>query len=1252
MDFPRNNDPKQARAIMGGYVYRGELYKDYLGGKFICGDYVYNTIFAVSWKRENNKIVADPPGGGSYRDAIEILTPYSPGQLITFGEDHNGEIYMGDLGKNINLQKLVGSGIGEEAPPLLSQTGAFKDLLTLEPEDGVIPYDMIEPFWSDGAEKYRWIAIPNDGNPNTADEQIQFSENDNWTFPKGTVAIKHFELGGKRLETRFEVKGDDNTFYYLTYKWNSNGTDATLLNDGLDEAITVNGTQQTWRYPSITECFACHQSASGSVLGLKTRYLNHEMTYPRTNINANQLITLSQIGLIDQTITTSETNRYLTLAAKDDQTVPLEYRARSYLDVNCSYCHQPATGNRANFDARITTALPAQNFINGAVMDALGIADARLIVPQVVDKSIVHYRIEAVGNHAMPPLAKNIMDPDGVKLIEDWINSIPAADPPLDLIPTGNASSLGGGCTELTSATNNQAGAAWYPEQIDLSKDLTIQFNLYLGNQDGADGAAFSFQRQGTTAIGGLGGGLGISGISPSLVLEFDTYTNGGEINSDHLAIWRNGSSANELVAPVCMNPACSDMEDGNTHQVSIQWNATTKTLLVYFDNTLRITFPYDIVQNVFSGNNMVTAGLSAGTGGLNNQHTVCDFKVTEGGAGTSPGLLATYFDGTDLTNEAFQRTDDQINFSWGQGSPNATLVGNDQFSVRWEGLILPVHNSGTQSYTFTTNTDDGVKLWVNGTQIIDQWIDQAPREHSGSINLTAGLPVSIMMEYYENGGGAVAQLSWATSGTTKQIIPASQFSQITNNNTGCAQSNNNAPVAIFEVSKSSGGYPLTTTFDARPSYDPDQDNYIMDWTFGDGQSGSGDYLTHTYNTPGTYNAIVTLTDNRGCTTQASLAIQVSNNQEPLANAVATPVTGSAPLVVLFDGLGSTDPEGDPLTYQWDFGDCTTRDGATATHTYNFAGTYQASLVVSDGLSTDTMSVEITVGPPPQPLNLVRIGNEPLQPTMISAKIYLLGPWNAGVMQTELFDRSLIPLSNPYQNGGFAFSGQESIPALASMPENVVDWVLVKVTDNNDQPLAQRACFVRNDGVLVDLDGTPAIDFGVTYLDQGKISIHHRNHLPIATDGQVDLIINDAYAPTVLVMNKSTGKYLRPATIEDNSRIIVQDNNGSDWFEWQQIRVGSYFYLRNVKTGKYFRPESASDGALMLHRSTNDNGHWTQWSFVVSSDGASIHLQNRQTGKYIRPVDGNEGANVELRPTSWNGSWTQWTIEYVNTSSL
>jgi len=309
-------------------------------------------------------------------------------------------------------------------PQFLSQTGAFSDLNNLTPALGVIPYDMIEPFWSDGAAKSRWLVIPNDGTHNTPEEQIIFSANDNWVFPIGAVLIKHFELGGQRLETRFEVRASDGNYYYLSYKWNSSGTDAVLLTSGLDETVIVNGAPQIWHYPSPSECLDCHKSTVGNVLGLKTRQLNKDINYPVTGINANQLVTLSHLGIITPNITDANSNTYDKLAAHNDLSYTLEERASAYIDVNCSYCHQPAT-NIGQFDVRSTTPLASQNIIDGPVLYDLGITNARVVVPQDVSSSIMHHRMNSlVPGTAMPPLGKNVVDEEGVQLIADWINSM------------------------------------------------------------------------------------------------------------------------------------------------------------------------------------------------------------------------------------------------------------------------------------------------------------------------------------------------------------------------------------------------------------------------------------------------------------------------------------------------------------------------------------------------------------------------------------------------------------------------------------------------------------------------------------------------------------------------------------------------------------------------------------------------------------------------------------------------------------
>ncbi|WP_400079167.1 FG-GAP-like repeat-containing protein [Winogradskyella sp. R77965] len=334
---------------------------------------------------------------------------------------------------NGNLPTTTPSG-NNGIPTLLSQTGAFSNLGALTPSPGLIPYDMIEPFWSDGAAKKRWMAIPNDGSYNTTDEQITFSNDEAWDFPQGSVLIKHFEIGGQRLETRFEVKGNDDVYYYLTYKWNNDQTDATLLNDAVDEDVVVNGVTQSWHYPSRNECASCHFPQNGSVLGPKTRHLNKSILYPSTGITMNQLVNFSVLGLITETITNDNVSSYSAVAAKDDLNASLEDRARSYIDVNCSSCHNPTVDNVAMFDARYTTPIENQNIVYGDVVYDQGLSNPKVVIPQDVANSMAHFRMNSTQTGLeMPPLAKDVVDTEGVQLIADWINSLTptASSPPV-----------------------------------------------------------------------------------------------------------------------------------------------------------------------------------------------------------------------------------------------------------------------------------------------------------------------------------------------------------------------------------------------------------------------------------------------------------------------------------------------------------------------------------------------------------------------------------------------------------------------------------------------------------------------------------------------------------------------------------------------------------------------------------------------------------------------------------------------------
>lgn len=131
-------------------------------------------------------------------------------------------------------------------------------------------------------------------------------------------------------------------------------------------------------------------------------------------------------------------------------------------------------------------------------------------------------------------------------------------------------------------------------------------------------------------------------------------------------------------------------------------------------------------------------------------------------------GLKGEYYDNKDFTILKVTRTDPTINFDWGSGSPDP-LIGADTFSVRWTGQVQPRYS---EVYSFHTNTNDGVRLWVNGQQIIDDWIPRGAKELTGKITLTAGQKYDIKMEHFEDTMNAAAKLLWSSPSQAKEIVP------------------------------------------------------------------------------------------------------------------------------------------------------------------------------------------------------------------------------------------------------------------------------------------------------------------------------------------------------------------------------------------------------------------------------------------------------------------------------------------------
>lgn len=222
----------------------------------------------------------------------------------------------------------------------------------------------------------------------------------------------------------------------------------------------------------------------------------------------------------------------------------------------------------------------------------------------------------------------------------------------------------------------------------------------------------------------------------------------------------------------------------GNTVQIAIDAadNSAVTKVEVAIDNVTKGTLtatPYSYswnTGNVTAGQHTITARAFDAAGNVTASEAVSVTVVipptpapTPPPANQGTGLKAVYYDRLGFKGTSFTRIDPQINFDWGTGAP-VPGFGADTFSSRWTGYItVPV----TGTYTFTTITDDGVRLWVNSKRLIAEWHDHATAEtNSRSITLEAGKRYPIKMEHYENQGRAVAKLLWSSNSIPRQAIP------------------------------------------------------------------------------------------------------------------------------------------------------------------------------------------------------------------------------------------------------------------------------------------------------------------------------------------------------------------------------------------------------------------------------------------------------------------------------------------------
>jgi uncharacterized repeat protein (TIGR03806 family) len=396
IDYGRSD----GNSVTGGYVYRGSALPA-LAGVYLFADYGSGRI----WRLTSN-------GSGGYTKTQLLDTTLA---ISSFGQGNDGELYVVDINGGA-LYKIVdggGGSSGSPVPTLLSDTGCVNTQNPSQPAASLIPYAPAAGFWSDGAAKDRWLAIPNG-------TSIAVGSDGDFTFPNGSVLVKNFRLNGSLIETRLFMRHPDGDWAGYTYEWNAQQTNATLVTGG--KTSTVGG--QSWRFPSGAECDRCHTQAAGYVLGAEAAQLNHDFVYTSTGRTANELRTLDHVTLF--TTPLGDPANQPVMPDPTDAAAPLGQRARAYLHTNCSQCHRPGGGTPSSMDLRYATLLSSTAACDAPPQSGdLGIgAAARIIAPGSPSNSVLVGRANRRDASGMPPLASNIVDSAGVTLLQQWITSL------------------------------------------------------------------------------------------------------------------------------------------------------------------------------------------------------------------------------------------------------------------------------------------------------------------------------------------------------------------------------------------------------------------------------------------------------------------------------------------------------------------------------------------------------------------------------------------------------------------------------------------------------------------------------------------------------------------------------------------------------------------------------------------------------------------------------------------------------------
>ena len=459
--FDRDRASEGASAILAGLVYQGSAIPS-LANTYIFSDFVTGTIRA-----------AIDNGDGTF--TTTIVGENGRGNHMTQGPD--GEVY---IIRNTQIRRLVPpADTGNTSfPQTVSEIGCFDAIDPKLPGQGMIPYDINVPLWSDNTAKERWFTIP-DG------ELIDISPAGDFEFPIGSLLFKNFHLDGKLIETRMLALHNDGEWAGYSYEWDDTETEGYLVDsEGKEKTIG----SQLYAYPSRGQCLQCHTSGAGITLGPEIQQLNRDFYYPSSGLTGNQLETYAHIGLLSEPLPATP-DSLPALPAISDTGVRVHDRARGYLHANCSHCHMPGESGGGNFDLR------SSSLSTGAINTApsggdLGVPGALIITPGNPALSIMPLRMRALDADRMPPISTNVVHPEGVDLIEEWIVSLGGAPSVAIDAPIEGAEFLPGEDIAITATASDDGSVVkveFFASGEKLGEDTSAPFEyLWTGAAEGA----------------------------------------------------------------------------------------------------------------------------------------------------------------------------------------------------------------------------------------------------------------------------------------------------------------------------------------------------------------------------------------------------------------------------------------------------------------------------------------------------------------------------------------------------------------------------------------------------------------------------------------------------------------------------------------------------------------------------------------------------------------------------------------------